>query len=252
MPDFRLAPDETEALATYLQGLGRSFAALEEAPLTAFEERRTERLLEDRLACLGCHRIGGRGGELGPSLDDVPLRRQPSYILEMIVDPARAAPGAPMPHQPLQRREAERVARYLLSSSEAGPPPVQASLTDPGHPAWSLPLSPADPGEALYARHCAACHGAAGRGDGWNAPNLPVPPVALADAALMGRRADDTLYDGIFGGAWVLDGSPRMPPFGEFLSPAEIQSLVAYIRTLCGCRGPAWSGDGGAVRGGGR
>ena len=244
MPDFRLAPDETEALATYLQGLGRSFATLDDKPLTAFEERRTERLLEDRLACLGCHRIGGRGGAIGPSLDGVSLRREPSYVLEMILDPARAAPGASMPHQPLQAQEAGRVARYLLSDAGASPPPTRGSLIDPGHPAWALPLSPADPGEALYARHCASCHGASGRGDGWNAPNLPVPPVAHADATLMARRADDTLYDGIFAGAWVLDGSPRMPAFGEILSPAEIRELVAYIRTLCDCREPAWSGDG--------
>ena len=252
MPDFRLTPEETETLATYLGGLGRTFAPLEGPPLTAFESRRTERLLEDRLACLGCHRLGGRGGEIGPSLDGVSLRRTPSYVLEMILDPRRAAPGAPMPHQALQPREASRVARYLLSMPEAGPTRQRASLTDPDHPAWAPSLGSDDPGTALYARHCAACHGATGGGDGWNAPNLPIPPVAHADATLMGRRADDTLYDGIFAGAWVLDGSPRMPAFGELLSPPEIRSLVAYIRTLCDCQGPTWSGDGSPRRRGGR
>jgi mono/diheme cytochrome c family protein len=248
MPDFRLAPDEADALATYLQGLGRSFAGLEETPLTSFETRRTQRLLEGRLARMGCHRIGERGGEIGPSLDGVSLRREPAYVLEMVLDPRRAAPGAPMPHQPLRPREASRVARYLLSLPGAGAGPARISLTDPDHPAWTPRLTSADPGEALYARHCAACHGTGGRGDGWNASNLPVPPVAHADAALMGRRPDDTLYDGIFAGAWVLDGSPRMPAFGALLSPGQIRSLVAYIRTLCSCQGPAWSGDRGTGR----
>lgn len=252
MPDFRLTPEESGALATYLQGLGRSFASLDETPLTTFETRRTERLVEDRLACMGCHRIGERGGEIGPSLDGVSVRRKPSFVLEMLLDPQRAAPGAPMPHQPLQPREASRVARYLLTFPEAGPERMNASFTDPDHPARALPVAPASPGEALFARHCAACHGASGRGDGWNAPNLPVPPAPLADAALMGRRPDDTLYDGISAGAWVLDGSPRMPAFGEVLSPPEIRSLVAYVRTLCACQGPAWSGDGGTPRSGGR
>ena len=35
--------------------------------------------------------------------------------------------------------------------------------------------------------------------------------------------------------------SARMPAFGTTLSPAEIRLLVARIRALCGCSGPAWS-----------
>lgn len=252
MPDFRLASDEVAALATYLQGLGRSFAEVEDDPLTNFETRRTERLLEDRLACMGCHRIGGRGGEIGPSLDGVSQRRTPSYVLEMILDPQRASPGSPMPHQPLQSREASRVARYLLALPEEGPGPVRVSLTDPDHPAWIRATAATDPGAALYARHCAACHGSAGGGNGWNARNLPVPPTAHADASLMRLRADDTLYDAVFAGAWVLDGSPRMPAFGDLLSPVEIRSLVSYVRSLCDCAGPSWSGDGVPGRRGGR
>ena len=128
----------------------------------------------------------------------------------------------------------------MIDASGQGAPP------SPGAPADG----PADPpdGAALYARHCAACHGTEGRGDGWNAPNLPVPPAVHADAEAMGARPDDTLFDGIAAGAWVLDGSARMAPFGDLLSPAEIRALVAHIRTLCDCAEPAWAGDG---RGGG-
>jgi mono/diheme cytochrome c family protein len=61
----------------------------------------------------------------------------------------------------------------------------------------------------------------------------------------MSKRADDTLFDGIYAGAWVLDGSPRMPAFGQLLATEDIRALVAYIRTLCSCQGPAWSRDGG-------
>jgi hypothetical protein len=35
-----------------------------------------------------------------------------------------------------------------------------------------------------------------------------------------------------------------MPGFGGVLEPAGIRSLVAHIRTLCSCEGPAWSRDG--------
>jgi len=245
MPDFRLTQDEVSALAALLSGTGRRFAMLEPTPLTRFQTRRTERLLEDRLACLGCHRIAGRGGRIGPSLEGLSERLQPDFVLEAILDPGRALPGSPMPRQPLAERDARRLARYLLELPGSGEPERQASLADPAHPAWPMRSDDRAPaGSALYARYCSACHGSQGHGDGWNAPYLPVPPTAHADSALMSRRPDDALFDAVYGGAWVLDGSPRMPPFGALLSAPDIRSLVATIRDLCGCSGPAWSADG--------
>jgi nitric oxide reductase subunit C len=245
MPDFRLTSDEASALATLISGSGRRFETLDSTPLTRFQVRRTERILEDRLACLGCHRIAGRGGRIGPSLEGLSERLQPGFVLEAILDPGRAMPGSPMPHQPLDERDARRLARYLLGAAGDREPVPSTSLADPTHPAWAMQFG-GDPekGSVLYARHCSACHGPQGRGDGWNAPELPVTPAAHADPAIMSRRPDDALFDAIYGGAWVLDGSPRMPPFGALLSAAEIRSLVATIRNLCGCSGPPWSADG--------
>ena len=60
----------------------------------------------------------------------------------------------------------------------------------------------------------------------------------------MSPRPDDTLYDGIHAGGWILGKSHRMPGFGASLDDDQIRSLVAYIRTLCDCQGPAWSRDG--------
>lgn len=244
MPDFRLTDDEASDLAAYLQAMGSRFATLDTTALTPFEERRTHRLLEDRAACLGCHRIDGEGGRIGPSLEDVASRRPPSFILETILDPQRATPGSPMPHQPLQPREATRVARYLLAHGRGAPAaPQRASLADVTNPAWATATVDGE-GAPLYGRHCVACHGSAGGGDGWNAPNLPVPPAVHADSARMSARVDDALFDGISAGAWVLDGSPRMPAFGDLLKPGEIRTLVGYIRTLCRCSAPTWSADG--------
>ena len=57
----------------------------------------------------------------------------------------------------------------------------------------------------------------------------------------MSARSDDALFDTIDGGGAIMDRSPRMPPFGGTLSARDIRALVAYIRTLCACQGPAWS-----------
>ena len=61
----------------------------------------------------------------------------------------------------------------------------------------------------------------------------------------MSLRPDDTLYDGIAAGGYVLDKSTRMPAVGRMLSPRQIRALVAHISVLCDCREPAWASDGG-------
>ena len=96
----------------------------------------------------------------------------------------------------------------------------------------AAPTAPID-GAVLYAKWCAACHGATGRGDGPNAPNLPVKPAAHASKEAMAARPDDSLFDTIAAGGAVMNRSPRMPAFGATLSPAEIRALVRHIRALC-------------------
>ena len=207
--------------------------------LTPFQAGRTGRLLTDRLACLGCHRLGGSGGEIGPPLDGLAERLPPERVVAMILDPQGTLPGTRMPRQPMPEREARRLAAYILATGLDEPAPATST------PAPVPPAGDAS-GEALYIRHCAACHGAEGRGDGWNAPNLPFPPTAHADGALMQARPDDALYDAIHAGGYVLDRSARMPAFGELLTPEDIRALVAHIRVLCDCEAPAWSRRGGA------
>ena len=205
--------------------------------LTPFQVSRIERLLETRIACRGCHQIDGRGGLIGPVLDGIADRADLDYVLRMVTSPAEVVPGTIMPHQPMPDREAERLARYLVALP---PPPASAGAAPEAPPA--LGAGQEADGAALYSRHCAACHGAEGRGDGWNAASLPVAPTVHADAGAMAQRPDDTLFDGIYAGGFVLDKSPLMPAFGDLLDPEQIHALVRHIRALCGCQQPAWAG----------
>ena len=244
MPDFRLDEDEIAALAPFLLAQGRTGSWTPDL-LTPFQMRRTERLVEDRLACLGCHTLDGEGGRIGPSLDGIAHRLHPAYVLAMVTDPEGTVPGSGMPRQHLEARDARRVASFLLQLEGTGARSEYRSLADSTHPAALVALSEAAAGgEALYLRHCAACHGVNGRVDGFNTANLPVLPSVHSSAEVMVLRPDDSLFDGIHAGAYVLDGSPRMPPFGEMFSADQIRSLVGHIRALCSCEGPAWSRDG--------
>lgn len=204
------------------------------APLTPFASHKAETLLREQLPCLGCHTLKGEGGKIGPELTTVRERRTPAYIASMVTDPQATAPGSAMPKTAMPEATRALIVRYLTSlpgsaTSDAAPPRPQVTANGDG--------------AALYARWCAACHGASGKGDGPNAGNLPVKPAAHSDAEAMAKRPDDSLYDTIAGGGAIMNRSPRMPAFGATLTPSEIRALVAHIRALCKCKGPEWSRD---------
>jgi cytochrome c55X len=71
-------------------------------------------------------------------------------------------------------------------------------------------------GKALYAQHCSHCHGFSMVNAGNVVPDLREFP---ADKK---QRFVDTVIHG---------KNNRMPPWGDVLSSAEIQSLWAYIQT---------------------
>lgn len=217
---------------------GGNWAIAQSAGLSPFQRSKVERLIRERLPCLGCHRLDGAGGAVGPDLSAVGARRTVGFIRQVISDPQGTVPGTIMPKTPMPEAWRELVVRYLAERRGGG-----ASLADP------IARQPADPaaplmGRALYARYCAVCHGVKGEGDGPNAPYLPVRPTAHADSAYLSTRPDDTLFDGIYGGGYILNRSNLMPAYGSTLSREQIWSLVAYLRELCRCQGPSWSRDG--------
>jgi mono/diheme cytochrome c family protein len=186
----------------------------------------------------------------------------------MIIDPQGTVPGTVMPKVPMTRqvlwetgrfdfqlgrdaqsrqmreektvaeRMLELVSSYLLQREPSRPtPPEQLPL-----PAYDPQADSLD-AKVLYGRYCVPCHGEEGRGDGPNAEFLPVEPASHADAEYMSGRPDDSLFDAISVGGYIMNRSPTMPPFGETLTREQIWSLVRYLRTLCDCQGPEWSRD---------
>jgi mono/diheme cytochrome c family protein len=167
----------------------------------------------------------------------------PAYIAAIVADPQRVVPGSAMPRTEMPETTRELIVQYLTAL------PAKSPATDAPVPTPNVTVAGEPPdGALLYAHWCASCHGAGGKGDGPNANALPVKPAEHASRQLMAVRSDDALYDTIAGGGAIMNRSPRMPAFGGTLSEGEIRALVAHIRTLCGCTGPAWSRDGAGVR----
>ena len=251
MPDYRLSAAEADAIAGFLlEQRGADVPAWEPLALSPFASAKAGVLLRDRWSCLGCHQLGDDGGRMGPRLDGIAERLRPAYVRALIEDPGHLAPGTVMPASLEQPDRMDLIASFLVrregpwvgSEAVAGMP----ALPDAGALAvlGDAPPGAAVDGAALYTARCAACHGVEGGGDGFNAPFLPVAPTVHADSAAMSERPDDTLYDGIHAGGWILGKSHRMPAFGASLDHEEKRALVAYIRMLCRCQGPRWSRDG--------
>jgi putative copper resistance protein D len=82
-------------------------------------------------------------------------------------------------------------------------------------------------GAALYAEHCAACHGPNGGGDGPAARGLPRPPADLRAEHTAHHTAGDLFW-------WITNGIPAagMPAFGGRASEDERWDLVNAVRAL--------------------
>lgn len=83
-------------------------------------------------------------------------------------------------------------------------------------------------GEALFAKHCAACHGIDGRGQPLPAPGeQAVLSRNLATRAFQADHSDEQIRSAITQGV-----PPGMPAFGQVLSPSETQDVVGHVRQL--------------------
>ena len=82
-------------------------------------------------------------------------------------------------------------------------------------------------GEGIFAQRCAQCHGMVGNGDGTLSRTLSRLPPEIGTFAWQAERTDEQLATVMREG---LAGTP-MPPSHD-LTSAQLQSVVAYLRTL--------------------
>jgi high-affinity iron transporter len=93
-------------------------------------------------------------------------------------------------------------------------------------------------GKAIYDRECASCHGATGKGDGDDAAYYTTKPTNFTDRAALSKRSDEFLAAVITGGGPAKGLSKDMPA-SKSLTPAEVKSVVAYVRQLSAPAKPA-------------
>jgi mono/diheme cytochrome c family protein len=87
-------------------------------------------------------------------------------------------------------------------------------------------------GKASFDQMCGSCHGASGKGDGAAAAALNPKPRDLSDKKYVSGLKDDYLTKLIKEGGGAVGKSPLMPPMGSALKAADIENVIAYVRTL--------------------
>ena len=88
----------------------------------------------------------------------------------------------------------------------------------------SLPAMAAGPdGAAIYKSKCTACHGADGSGQTPVGKSMKIRDLRSPEVQ---KQTDVQLTDVIAGGKGKMQG------YGKTLSTADIQALIAHIRTL--------------------
>ncbi len=193
------------------------------------------------LGCRGCHKIGGVGGDDGPDLtregEKDPARldytRVPgqhtlgNWLAEHFRAPAQVVPGSLMPSLGLTREQIDALVLYLLSLRRSDFPEAYWPK-DRIRAERFAEREFATDGATLFGTFCAACHGL--QGEGMRYPGLAAFP-AIGNPDFLAVASDRFLT------ATVQHGRPgrRMPAWGEKeggLRPAEVDAVVAYVRSL--------------------
>ncbi len=179
----------------------------------------------------------------GPDLRNAGNRRSAAWHALHLHDPASMMPGTRMPSYAylFEDRRGPDLVAYLASLGNGTAPgrfaaTMRAPVPDPRG-------GDAERGATLFARFCAPCHGAGGRGDGPLARAIATPAMNLAKGELW-------LIPWGQGAPPVEEGIARAIRFGiagtsmpghEYLSDREVADLVATVQRIRG-KAPAPGG----------
>lgn len=225
------------------------------------------------LGCIGCHRVHGKGGAVGPELSSLMLQdKSRQRLMAKIRDPKSVNPQSIMPSfSSLDDGQVNALVDYLLSLAYRSSPvpipktsgaavsnpstniPQKAKPDIPGKEHVQSPLGlpgraadligSANHGALLFKKNCEYCHGPAGTGkvanpgsqNGMVPPLKPINPSLFhTDPQTFASNVDRIIQHGL------LPSGPNpalhMLAYGDTnsLTQQEISDLEAYILSLNG------------------
>jgi mono/diheme cytochrome c family protein len=167
--------------------------------------------------CVACHGSNGQGTTLAPALND-PVIRAERTADQLNKTISLGSPGTVMAGWN-QRLSAEEIAQLVTLVQRWDQIPPDAIPEPPAQPIIVTEKLLAT-GQTLYAQNCSRCHGTDGQGTR-RAPALNVQ--TFFDKVTTEQAMVQIVSAGVPGTA--------MPAWGERLSIAEIEAIVAYVRS---------------------
>ncbi len=229
MPPQKFSEPELEAITLFmLSQTGEMVPGYYASMKVIASPDEGQRLFQQK-GCIGCHSLGGKGGAVGPALDDVGLRRAPDWIVAHFKDPQVVTPGTVMPKFGFTEAEARSLTDFLMHLREQ-------------KVALSLPslMGPVERGREVFRKYgCAGCHGPNAQGGVPN-PNAKTAQQIPSLKYVADSYTKDEILKRILNGQHEitsLDPSKPAPPLympgwrGTIKDP-ELDDLVAYLFSL--------------------
>ena len=229
MPPQKFAEQDLEAITLFMLSLTGEAVPGYYASMKVIPSIEQGRRLFQQKGCIGCHSIAGKGGTVGPALDEVGLRRSNDWIMQHFRDPQAVSPGTVMPQFSFTEPEARALTYFLVNLREEN---LISSLP--------AALTPVERGHGIYRKYgCTACHGEDGKGGVPN-PNAKTAELVPDLIHVAEGYTKDELRDRILKGQReipALDpGRPPpplyMPAWASTIKDAELDDLVAYLFSL--------------------
>ena len=231
MPPIEAGDADLHALTLYVMSFtGEPLSAYYVSMKTLPGTLAGRRLYEER-GCPSCHSLAGKGGTLGPSLDQAAKRHDSQWLMAHFKNPQAISPGTIMPQFYLSEQETRALTEFLLSFSDTN---VIGFLKTPAT------MTPLERGKAVYKKFgCAGCHGLEAQGGVPNPNAKTAQQVPGLKYVSEGYTKDELRKRILDGQREIVSLDLRRPPAPLYMPPwrgkiaeGELTDLVEYLMSL--------------------
>lgn len=239
MPSFGFTDEEAKALTVFMLSLTDERITGYYSSKKLLPSVELGRHLFEEKGCIGCHSVRGTGGNVGPELSEVGIRRSAEWIMRHFKEPQAVSPGSIMPRFGFTDEEVKALTMFLLKLSGED---IVGYIRLPGA------LTPVERGKAVFKKYgCAGCHGIEGKG-GVKNPNAQTGEEVPSLTYVAEGYTKDELKKRVIVGVPIVErqdpskGAPplNMPSWKDKITDEELNDLIAYLFNLMPESGEAW------------